>query len=456
MKTNSPSHISDTTARTFAGNRQPRRSSLRKSLLRWLRVASQILFFLLLPSLYISAFTGLVDCATALVNGTFSFASLWVSFVPILAVIPVTILAGRFFCGWMCAFGALTDWVYQVVSRLTKNRFRMPAQADRILKAVKYVLLVLLIALGFAGVSVTMFSPWDVFGLVLTVGSAPQWGTVLKSLIPGLLILILILLVSAFSERFFCRYLCPLGAVLRLSSSGHLLRIDKPRDGCGKCRVCENACAMGIPLREMDSVRTGECIQCMKCVEACPRKNISVHVGKKRISPLLAILLPLLLIPIVYFGGLFFEKAIEDTAGVGTEAPITIVGSNTTGTTASSAAGATETTGSASSSEQVAASSETSASVAASGYTDGTYTGTGTGFRGETVIDVTISGGVISDLQLVSYQDDRQYIERAFTTLRESILSAQSSEVDTVSHATFSSYGILEAVQNALTQAKAG
>ena len=82
-------------------------------------------------------------------------------------------------------------------------------------------------------------------------------------------------------------------------------------------------------------------------------------------------------------------------------------------------------------------------------YEDGVYTGTGSGYRGDTEVSVTISGGEITDIEIVSYEDDRQYFERAVSLL-DDIINAQSVDVDTVSGATFSSNGILEAVADAL------
>jgi uncharacterized protein with FMN-binding domain len=82
-------------------------------------------------------------------------------------------------------------------------------------------------------------------------------------------------------------------------------------------------------------------------------------------------------------------------------------------------------------------------------YTDGVYTGTGTGFRGDTEVTVTVSSGKITDIEIVSYQDDREYFEHA-SSIIDDILSLQSVDVDTVSGATFSSNGILEAVADAL------
>ena len=81
---------------------------------------------------------------------------------------------------------------------------------------------------------------------------------------------------------------------------------------------------------------------------------------------------------------------------------------------------------------------------------DGTYIGKGTGFRGETEVSVTAESGRITDITILSYRDDERYFSRAAGSMIEAILNNQSLRVNTVSGATFSSNGILEAVADAL------
>ena len=89
-------------------------------------------------------------------------------------------------------------------------------------------------------------------------------------------------------------------------------------------------------------------------------------------------------------------------------------------------------------------------------YTDGTYTGTGTGFRGGTTeIAVTIKDNKITNVETVSNQDTPRFYERVESGIISEIISAQSTSVDTVSGATYSCEGIITAVQDALSQAKA-
>lgn len=86
-------------------------------------------------------------------------------------------------------------------------------------------------------------------------------------------------------------------------------------------------------------------------------------------------------------------------------------------------------------------------------YKDGTYYGTGTGFAGNLKVEVVISGGKISNIQIVETNDGSEYIQKASGVINQ-ILGAQSTNgIDTVSGATFSSNGIIKAVRNALSQA---
>jgi uncharacterized protein with FMN-binding domain len=145
------------------------------------------------------------------------------------------------------------------------------------------------------------------------------------------------------------------------------------------------------------------------------------------------------------------QSAVQSASEAAAQAAQTVSGSTDASAAESSAentaAAAESSTGTAESSAESAAAS---ASASAGQYADGTYSGTGTGLRGTTEVSVTVSGGVITSVEIVSYEDDSQYFERAQGTIISEILESQSVDVSTVSGATFSSNGILEAVANAL------
>lgn len=124
-----------------------------------------------------------------------------------------------------------------------------------------------------------------------------------------------------------------------------------------------------------------------------------------------------------------------------------LTGAADSGTPASTSSGA-----SGGSSSPAGGSSSVSTVQDASAYADGTYYGTGTGFSGALTVEVVISGGKISSIQIIDTSDGDSYIQSA-SGLISNIIATQSTNVDTVSGATYSSVGIIEAVRNALSQA---
>lgn len=120
-----------------------------------------------------------------------------------------------------------------------------------------------------------------------------------------------------------------------------------------------------------------------------------------------------------------------------------LTGEKDSGETGQSQSGGTAAAGSATSVAQV---------EDASAYKDGTYYGTGTGFGGTLKVQVEISGGKIAAIQILENNDGSEYISKA-SSIINAIISSQSTNVDTVSGATYSSVGIIQAVRDALSQA---
>ena len=120
-----------------------------------------------------------------------------------------------------------------------------------------------------------------------------------------------------------------------------------------------------------------------------------------------------------------------------------LTGEKDSGETGQSKSGGTATAGSSTSVAQV---------EDASSYKDGTYYGTGTGFGGTMKVQVDISGGKIAAIQILENNDGSEYISKA-SSIINAIISSQSTNVDTVSGATYSSVGIIQAVRDALSQA---
>ncbi|MFT8348085.1 4Fe-4S binding protein [Clostridium saccharoperbutylacetonicum] len=381
-----------------------------------LRHIVQLIMFFALPGLYAMTFNETKTVYKMIMEGNFNFLQAFPSLIEFVVVMLVTILIGRWFCGWICAFGAYNDLIYFISKKLFKGQFKINEKVDSILKYAKYVILLFIIIVSwtFGSSILESTSPWDVFGQITNIS------TIVNNLLIGLILLILITIGAAFIERFFCRYLCPLGAVFSIISKVGIVKINKPKADCGKCRACTMNCSMGLNLYKGDYAKGGDCINCLKCTEVCPRKNANINILGQDVNQSLAGSVAIATMLGVYGITNFGVDALTKAGIISNDSAI------------------------------VSAASDNSAQK----YKDGTYTGSGHGFGGTTKVSVTIAGGKITGVKTVSNEDTSKYYNRAIGSTTNSVISKQSGSVDTVSGATYSSRGIIEAVQNALSQAK--
>ncbi len=134
----------------------------------------QIITLFLLPSLFMLAFGELKGLYNSVINGSFAFPDTLYSVAELIIVILLAVLFGRFFCGWACAFGTYGDFLHELSSRVFHIKFRMSPRADRILKYLKYAVLVFLIIFVWT-IGSELFmnaSPWDAFASITALPEA--------------------------------------------------------------------------------------------------------------------------------------------------------------------------------------------------------------------------------------------------------------------------------------------
>ena len=377
-----------------------RKNFLKNKKINWIKVVIQILSFALIPGLFEGEFAAVGNIVSCIYKGNISWESVEYSVWMLVATVPATVLVGRFFCGFFCSFGAVQDLLWFGSHRL---RALFPGKrnlkkADRIFRFAKYAVLFYFIIFVWSGVTaVKTAGLWQVFGQYVSFG---HWPGLKPLLSVGGILLLVIFIGSLFVQRFFCRYFCPMGAIYSLISQTSFLKIDKPREECGKCHLCTSKCTMGMDLTKKDRIAGGECISCQKCVSWCPKGNARF---RSRYGVLIGVgvtCVTIMVSQLLIAGNLAREKTAENDAG--------------------------------------------------GNFQNGIYTGTGEGYRGKVTVTVKVADGKITELVLDDYADDKSYMERAKNRIFQEMISRQNTDVDAVSGATYSSNGLIEAVNKAL------
>ena len=384
-----------------------RKNFLKNKKINWVKVVIQILSLALIPGLFEGEFAAVGSIVSCIYKGNISWESVKYSVWMLVATVPATVLVGRFFCGFFCSFGAVQDllWLGSHRLRALFPRKRNLKKADRIFRFAKYAVLFYFIIFVWSGVTaVKTAGPWQVFGQYVSFG---HWPGLKPLLSVGGILLLVIFIGSLFVQRFFCRYFCPMGAIYSLISRASFLKIDKPREGCGKCHLCTSKCSMGMDLTKKDRVAGGECISCQKCVSWCPKGNARF---RSRYGVLIGVgvtCVTIMVSQLFIAGNLAREKTADSVK-------------------------------------------KTAENDAGGNFQNGIYTGTGEGYRGKVTVTVKVADGKITELILDDYADDKSYMERAKNRIFQEMISRQNTDVDAVSGATYSSNGLIEAVNKAL------
>ena len=202
---------------------------------------------------------------------------------PIFIIGIVGMISGRAVCGWACPIGLLQRGTANFARKLKKfpiiERFENHKLEPK-LRLIKYFVFVIFIILTTAFVGF-MFT--DICPVGFLVGTIPisliyhgQYFPNQFFLLAAVIFILFVILIFTI-ERGWCKYFCPIGAMLAPFNKVSLFHVSIEKDKCIHCNACSEVCPMGIDVPNMN--RDLECIFCGKCIEACPKNIISFKRG---------------------------------------------------------------------------------------------------------------------------------------------------------------------------------
>lgn len=188
------------------------------------------------------------------------------------AALLMSLLLKKSFCGWICPVGALSEALYRVGARVFGRNIGIHRYIDYPLRSIKYILLafflnIILLEMDSASMAAFMGTPYWMVADVKMLYFFTEMTTL------TITVLAVLVLLSLPFKNFWCRYLCPYGALVGLLSYLSPLKITRNEDACTHCHKCTKSCPAQLPVEEKMRVRSPECTGCLTCVSNCPSRG---------------------------------------------------------------------------------------------------------------------------------------------------------------------------------------
>ncbi len=162
------------------------------------------------------------------------------------------------YCGWLCPFGALQELTNAAAQRFGVRQIAVPHALHERLWVIKYTLFVAILGLSFYSMKdALVLAEVEPFKTAISLRMMRAW--------PFVAFVLVLLAAGLFIERFYCRYLCPLGAALAIPAKLKVFDWLRRRPQCGReCRLCETKCTVGA-IDPIGRINVNECVLCLRC-----------------------------------------------------------------------------------------------------------------------------------------------------------------------------------------------
>jgi polyferredoxin len=202
----------------------------------------------------------------------------------LVSFLAISILFRKAFCGWLCPVGTLSEWLWKSGHKMLGRNWTLPRWADLTLRGLKYLLLTFFLyaiaGMSAAAIEAFLSSPYGLVADVKMLHFFQHLSETAAFTLGALLIL------SIFFQNFWCRYLCPYGALMGLAAIFSPTRIRRDENRCIDCAKCTKACPALLKVDKLVAIRSAECTGCLECVAVCPAEGaLQVASGKHSLSP---------------------------------------------------------------------------------------------------------------------------------------------------------------------------
>ncbi|MBN2544407.1 MAG: 4Fe-4S binding protein [Spirochaetes bacterium] len=253
-------------------------------------------------------FGGIESFFSSVVYGVMLKRIMLSSFILLIAVLIAAVIFRRAFCGQICVLGTIQEFFAKIGQFIFKKRLNMPKMVDKPLRYLKYLVLLVIVVWQITAVYQAVkagntneiplvIRPYDPWAAYMHLASADLFA----EFTIGFIVLIVVLIGSVLYDRFFCKYLCPMGATLGLINRIGLFKVTRNDKTCIHCKACNKVCPVNIDVMSVEIVNSSECINCNECVNKCPVPDTLYVEGPKKIkaSPLAVTLITLLIFGLV-------------------------------------------------------------------------------------------------------------------------------------------------------------
>jgi polyferredoxin len=192
------------------------------------------------------------------------------------AIVLMSFLVSKSFCSWFCPVGFLSEMLGNVGEKLFKKKIKMPKFLDFPLRSIKYLLLAFLVYTVFImmneiALKEFLDSPYNI------VADIKMYYFFAKISRFSLVVIGALFLLSIIFRNFWCRYLCPYGALLGFIALFSPNKIKRNADTCINCEACTKVCPSFINVHKVKKVVSDECTSCFNCIDICPVKD-ALHI----------------------------------------------------------------------------------------------------------------------------------------------------------------------------------